>query len=330
MLHPSAVFCPSELREDVFPPSILQQIEERTALQIEPIEPDRWQDHATSLRPVEVLFTTWGTQPLDADFLDALPRLKAVFYCAGAVKSFVTEVMWARNISLSSAWVANGVPVSEFTVAAVLLSLKRFWHFARGTREGLWREEIPVPGAFHSRVGLVSLGAVGRLTAERLRAHEVDLFAFDPFVATETAAQLGVSLLSLEELFATCDVVSLHAPWIKETERLITGALIASMKEGATLINTSRGAVVAEDELIHVLKARPDLSALLDVTYPEPPALDSPLRSLPNVLLTPHIAGSMQAECARLSQWMIEEYDRYRAGRPLLFSIQRDQLARMA
>jgi phosphoglycerate dehydrogenase-like enzyme len=158
----------------------------------------------------------------------------------------------------------------------------------------------------------------------------LNLLAYDPFFTPEQAAEIDVGLVSLEELFRECDVISLHVPWIPETERMITGKLIASMKEGATLINTSRGAVVAEDEMVGVLSRRPDLSAVLDVTYPEPAARDSPLRSLPNVILTPHIAGSMQRECSRMGKWMADELRRYLAGEPLRCLVTREQLARMA
>jgi phosphoglycerate dehydrogenase-like enzyme len=268
---------------------------------------------------------------LSGEFLEAAPALKAVFYAAGSVKGFVTDAGWERGIVVSSAWAANGVPVAEYSLAAILLSLKRFWHFSRMTRSGAVRsDDLNLPGAYHTKVGLVSLGAVGRATARLLKPFDLTLLAYDPFLPAGAAEDLNVGLVPLEELFRECDVISLHAPWIPETERMITGRLIASMKEGATLINTSRGAVVAEDEMIEVLTRRPDLSAVLDVTYPEPPAPDSPLRSLPNVILTPHIAGSMQGECARMGSWMAVEFQRYVSGEPLRHAVTRDRLARMA
>jgi phosphoglycerate dehydrogenase-like enzyme len=174
------------------------------------------------------------------------------------------------------------------------------------------------------------MGSVGRATARLLKPFDFTLLAYDPFFSPKLASELNIGLVPLDELFRECDVISIHAPWIPETERMITGNLIASMKEGATLINTSRGAVVAEDELIDVLSRRSDLSAILDVTHPEPPARDSLLRSLPNVVLTPHIAGSMQRECERMGKWMVDELRRFLAGEPLRYMVTREQLARMA
>jgi phosphoglycerate dehydrogenase-like enzyme len=137
-------------------------------------------------------------------------------------------------------------------------------------------------------------------------------------------------MTSLDEVFRRADVVSVHTPWLKETEGLITGAHIASMKPYSTFINTSRGAVVRETEMTHVLQARPDLVAVIDVTHPEPPSPDSPLFTLPNVILTPHIAGSLGAECRRMGQYMVGELERYVLGQPLRYALTRERAAIMA
>lgn len=113
--------------------------------------------------------------------------------------------------------------------------------------------------------------------------------AHDPYVTEQEASRLGVELMTLARLFREADVVSLHTPWLPGTEGLIRGSHLASIKRGAAFVNTS-GAVVMEAEMIAVLKDRPDLTAVLDVTHPEPPEPDSPLYDLPNVVLTPHPA----------------------------------------
>ncbi len=324
------VFCPPGLEGQVFPNAVLDQISRSASLPRGVVDPSKWREAAEPLSTTDVIISTWGMPGLDADFLKAAPALKAVFYAAGSVKGFVTRECWDRGIVVSSAWAANGIPVAEYSLGTILLSLKRFWHFSRMSREGGSSRDLHVPGAYHSKVGLVSLGAVGRATARMLHPLEVVLLGHDPFLPGEQAAELGISLVSLQELFRECDVISLHAPWIPATERMITGELISSMKEGATLINTSRCAVIAEDEMIEVLRRRPDLSAVLDVTWPEPAAQDSPLRSLPNVVLTPHIAGSLQRECARMGSWMADELQRFVAGEPLRYGINRSMLEKMA
>jgi phosphoglycerate dehydrogenase-like enzyme len=137
-------------------------------------------------------------------------------------------------------------------------------------------------------------------------------------------------MTSLEKLFAASEVVSLHAPNIPATKGMITRSLLASLKPYATFINTARGAIVDEAGMTGVLAERPDLTALLDVTYPEPPAEDSPLYTLPNVFLTPHIAGSLAGECNRMGQLAVDECRRFINGEPLQWAISREMAANMA
>lgn len=331
MKHRAIVVCPPDLEKHVFPPEILEEIRQLVDCPWPVVDPVRWRSAHRALGEADFLMSTWGMPLMSPEFLAAAPALKAVFYAAGSVKGFVTDSGWDRGIVISSAWAANCVPVAEYALATILLSLKRFWRYSRMmSSEPPCPEALNVPGAYHSKVGLVSLGAAGKATAHLLKPFDLTVLAFDPFFPASQASELNIDLVPLDVLFRECDVISLHAPWIPETERMITGKLITSMKEGATLINTSRGAVVEEEEMIGVLVRRPDLTAVLDVTYPEPAAVDSPLRSLPNVVLTPHIAGSMQRECARMGKWMVDELRRYLAGEPLRWSVTREQLARMA
>ncbi|HDZ21553.1 hypothetical protein LCGC14_0123930 [marine sediment metagenome] len=283
------------------------------------------------LADVELLFTGWGAPTLDEAFLAAAPKLKVVFYGAGSVRGMVTDASWDRGVRIVSAWAANAVPVIEYTFAQIILGLKLTWHLVREQRrEGAWNRSLPVFGANGSTVGIISLGKIGRGVCERLKQLDVNVIAYDPFVAPADAAALGGDLVSLEEVFARADVVSLHTPNLPETRGLITGAHLASMKPYATFINTARGAVVREDDMIDVLQDRPDLMAVLDVTDPEPPAEGSPLWSLANVVLTPHIAGAMGGECARMGWLMADELKRYLAGEPLAHEITREQAAKLA
>lgn len=314
-----------------YPGDLRSEILSHCDVLCEDIGSEQWKSQTGPLGRADIIFATWGMPKLDEEFLEAAPNLKAVFYAAGSVKGFATPQSYERGVLISSAWAANAVPVAEYSVATILLSLKRFWSYARMAKEARTADRsLTVAGAYRSKVGLVSLGAIGKLVARRLGSYELNLLAHDPFADPEIAEDLGVSLLSLEELFAVSDVVSLHTPWLPETEGLINGRLVSSMKQGATLINTSRGAVINEPELCKVLASRKDLTAILDVTLPEPPAKDSPFYSLPNVILTPHIAGSMDGEISRMGHWMVEEYSRYRQGQPLKHTVSPEMLERMA
>jgi len=317
----------------IYGPEEQAAIAERVELLAPPQTPEAVADLPAWLGEVEVIFSGWGATVLDAAFLAACPKLEAFFYGAGSVRAFVTDAFWEKGIHLSSAWAANAVPVAEYAHAAILLSLKRFWAFGQAVRQDRAypnKEAFGVAGAYRSTVGLCSLGMIGRMMAERLARHDLRVIAYDPYVDQDAGAKLGVEMVSLETLFAQADVVSLHTPWLPETVGLITGELVASMKPNATLINTSRGAVVDEEAMLDVLAARPDLWAVLDVVWPEPPSPESRLFDLPNVILTPHIAGSMGTECHRMGQYMIEELDRYLAGEPLNWELTREKAAIMA
>lgn len=314
-----------------FPEALRAEIGQKVRLHPDVIDAADWKNHTAALAEADVLFATWGMPKLDADFLDAAPKLKAIFYAAGSVKGFATPEAYKRGIQISSAWQANAIPVAEYSHATILLGLTGFWSSQRLARAGKFEHQhFPVAGGFHSNVGLVSLGAIGRLVAGHLARHEINILAYDPYATPAGAASLGVTLVSLEELFAKSHVVSIHTPWLPETAKMINAALLRSMPQTATLINTSRGAVIDEVDLCEVLAERQDITAILDVTHPEPPLPDSPLRTLENVVLTPHIAGSIGGEIARMGYWMKDELDLYLAGKPLQHGVSEDMLACMA
>jgi len=273
----------------------------------------------TLLREVEVIFSGWGAPCLDLDFLNAAPHLQAFFYGAGATGGMIHPCVWSRGVLVTSAAAINAIPVAEYTVAAIILSLKNVFYFMRHAHKEhhhpIGRNGIR--GAYKATIGLVSFGAIGRAVRERLQMLDVDVIVYDPFVSEEEAQASAIRLVSLEELFHHADVVSLHTPWLPETEGLITGKHIASLKPGATLINTARGAIIREDEMMEILSVRRDVTAILDVTQSEPPPPLSPLWALPNLFLTPHIAGSMASECRRMGRFMVEEFHRYVAGHAL-------------
>jgi phosphoglycerate dehydrogenase-like enzyme len=282
------------------------------------------------LRETELLLSGWRLPRLDSKFLAGAPRLRAVFYAAGSVRGFVTDELWERGIRVTSAAAVNAIPVSEYTLAVILFSLKHGWRLAREARQ---MHALPtrngLPGAFGSTVGLISLGAVGRLVCERLRTFDLRVLAYDPHLTAADTAELGVELCPLEDLFERSDVVSCHAPLVDDTRGLVTGDLLAAMKPGATFVNSARGAVVREHELVDVLTRRPDLQAVLDVTDPEPPASGSPLYTLPNVVMTPHIAGSLGRERRRLGGAMVDELRNYVSGRPLRWEVTRERALAM-
>jgi phosphoglycerate dehydrogenase-like enzyme len=276
------------------------------------------------LRETRLWLGTWGMPRLDEAMLNAMPELEAVFYAAGSVESFATQAMWNRGVRVSSAIALNSQPVAQFTLAHILFSLKLGWHHVSRLRQARqWRRMPDVPGVAGSRVGVVSLGTVAQQLIELLEPFNLDIVVYDIHHDENLAARHRLRYVRLDELFATSQVVTLHTPLLPQTRGMIGGDLLRAMPPNATLINTARGGVIDQPAMIEVLQARPDLMALLDVVDPEPPDADSPLWTLPNVVLTPHVAGAFGRERRRLGEFAIAELRRYLRGESLLGEVRR-------
>lgn len=318
----------------VYSPTVVEQL--KKCAQLDPTfytkadllaSPERFAD-------TEYIFSTWGMPAWnEQEIRTVLPRLKAVFYAAGSVQSFARPFL-SCGVRVFSAWAANAVPVAEYTVAQIVLANKGFFSSARLASAGRRAEAVDVfsqhVGNYGAKVGIIGAGMIGRRVIELLRAYRLEVVVFDPFLSDGTAAALGVEKVTLERLFAECHVVSNHLADNPQTRGMLTGALFASMQPYATFINTGRGAQVVESELCEVLRQRPDLCALLDVTHPEPPRPDSAFYGLDNCLLTPHIAGSAGQEVWRMAEYMAEEYESLATGKACRFEVTPPMLETMA
>ncbi|MFI6602116.1 hydroxyacid dehydrogenase [Nonomuraea sp. NPDC050536] len=281
------------------------------------------------LSQTEVLFTSWGCPPVTAEVLAGAPRLKAIVHAAGSVKGHVTQACWERGIAVSSAASANAEPVAEFTLAAILFANKRVLDIARLYREQGgpldWDARFPGFGNYRRVVGIVGASRIGRRVIELLRPFDLEVLVSDPYLRED----LGVAQVGLDELVAHSDVVSVHAPDLPETRHLLSRRRLAAMRDGATVINTARAALVDQEALTaEVASGR--LYAVLDHTEPEFLPADSPLHDLPNALVTPHIAGSLGGELARMADLALDELDRYRRGLPFLHGVEPATLSRSA
>ena len=314
----------------IYSPQVRQAIGERVDVYAPRQDRDVLHTNPAILRDVQIIFTGWAHPKLDAEFLDAAPALEAAFYGSGSCRAMVSEAMWEREIVVTTATSANSVPVAEFTLAQILFSLKRGWEYATVLRErGECRSHFHVPGAFHSKVGIIALGHVGRLVCEKLKQFDVEVLAYDPHVDSSVFREVGATRASLGEIFDQCDVVSLHAPRNAETIGMINGSHFLRMKPRAVFINTARGALVNEVEMVDALIKRPDLWAILDVFSDDPERTDKRIHTLRNVVLTPHIAGSLNEECLRMGEAMLSELTRYLERKPLRGQVTAERVAVM-
>jgi phosphoglycerate dehydrogenase-like enzyme len=288
-------------------------------------------EHAAGLGEVEVIFATWGMPAFTEAHFAAMPRLGAVFYAAGNVKAFATPLV-ERGVVLVSAWAVNAIPTAELVLSQILLTCRGYFRSVRqyaATKDLAAAKTFRRTGAAGETIGLIGMGWIARRLTAHLRGFGFRVLASDPYLTPESARELGVEKVSLEELFERSYVVSNHVPDLPSTKQMLGAGLFARLRDGATFINSGRGAQVVEGELARVLAARPDLTALLDVTAPEPPATDSALWSLPNVVMSPHIGGTIGDEVGRLADCAIEEFEAWRDGRPLRYQVTREILATM-
>lgn len=278
--------------------------------------------HADKLAGIEVIFGSWGIPEFCAHHYTRLPKLKAVFYAAGNVKK-IAQSLLDHDVLLMSAWAVNAIPASEMCLSQMLLSLRGYFRAVRNYKETRTHDAktFDRPGVMDETIGLIGLGYIGTRVVELLRSFPVRVIAHDPFLTPERAQKLGVTPVALDALFRQAFIVSNHIPDLEWTRGTLNRALFESMRDGATFINTGRGAQVVEADLIAVLKSRPDLTALLDVTWPEPPVRDSALWQLPNVVISPHIGGTIGNEVVRLADCAIEEFQAWEAGRTLRYQV---------
>ncbi len=325
-------FLSRQAADQIYGPEIRGTFHARSASDPFRYDGDWKQATDAALAQCNVLLGGWGTPWLGPDLLAKLPRLELVLYGAGSLRPIASEALWERGIPVCSAASANAIPVADFALAQIILGLKQAFQ-TRGLHPNEAKAKLesqPLHGTFRSKVGLVSLGNIGRLVAKKLQAFDVEVVAFDPFASPDLARELRVNLVDLDTLFSTCHAVSVHTPNLPETRGLIGYSHLIALPRGAVFINTARGPIIREAEMIQVLQERPDIQALLDVTDPEPAAPDSPLRQLPNAFLTPHLSGSRGLECRRMGEYMLRDLENYLHGRPLTCQVTHQQFLRNA
>lgn len=285
------------------------------------------------LAQTEVIFSTWGMLPLTEKQIAAMPQLKAVFYAAGSVQAFATPFL-NRNIIVTSAVEANSIPVAEFCLGQILLALKGYFSNTRKAKQGPWNNTqkfMTGHGVYGETIALLGIGAISRHLLRLLKNFNIRVIAVSNYLQSrpKEVAELGIDrLVSLEEAFREAYVISNHLSDESDNRGVLRKEYFASMRSGATFINTGRGAQVNETGLFEVMKFRPDLNALLDVTFPEPPEPDSPLRSLDNIWLSTHIAGSINDEVKRMADYMLDEFRRWLKDESLHYAVNKKKITK--
>lgn len=275
-----------------------------------------------ALADYDAVLTAWGSPKFERAAIEKAPRLKLIAHTAGSVKGLfsddtVREVLLPRGISVFSGNDAIAINVAEATLGLMIATSRRWiehsgYFSSHRKRNSQWPNNSQfLTGA---TVGLVSASKVARHVIRVLQPFNCRILVYDPFLPDEAARALGVEKCELDALFERSDIVSLHAPKLPQTKGMIDATHLARLRDGATFINTSRGDVVDHDALLAECQSG-RIVAALDVTEPEPLPADSGFWNLPNVLLTPHVAGAGRDGYLRLGDATLQALRDVQANR---------------
>ncbi len=317
----------------VFSKEVINRLSQYGELSAELINEKNIENHKNFLEGCDVAFSTWGMLNLSEEEIKKyMPNLKCVFYAAGSVQYFAKPFLNC-NVRVFSAFAANAVPVIEYTVSQIVLASKGFYQGAKRYRlafPSAISHTHKSKGNYGIKTGLIGLGAIGSGVAEKLKAYDVEVLAYDPFCSKEKADRLGVRLTDLETIFRECLVISNHLANKKELKNIFSDKHFRLMQKYSTFINTGRGDQVNEWSLAKNLILHPSRTAVLDVLKKESFPYITPLFWCPNAIITPHIAGSIGNETHRMAFYMLEELERYVSEEETKYEVTKEMLKAMA
>lgn len=321
-----------------YPPSIkdfLASVAEPTYTVYE----ERWTSDqlAADIADYNAVISDWGTPRFTTNVLAAAPKLRVLCHAGGSVRHLLPDPpseFFRRGLGLSAATPVMSPYVAEHTLSLAISVLRRVsWYRDRMKSSDFWWEKeecrFPADTIIGQRVGLIGLGMIAWEFVRLIKPFGCELFAYTKHGDAERAEREGVTLLGLDEIMSSCPIVCLFAAVREDTIGMIDARRLSLMPEGGVLINTARGKLIDEPALIEELKSG-RLWAGIDVTDPEPPAADSPLRTLPNVLLTPHVGGPTPTRYWEFAEYAIKDMCRFFAGEPLAGKVTEQRLEGMA
>ena len=242
---------------------------------------------------------------VNAELLDRAPQLQVVGRLGVGLDNIDLELCKSRDIAVYPATGANDLAVAEYAISAALLLMRGVWQAGAEVVDGSWPRTTSIGREVSGkRIGLLGFGSIARQVASFAKALGMRVCAYDPYLPQDDSQWSGIEFSSLHSIAETCDVISLHVPLTDETRNLVDAEFVGRMKRGAVLINTARGGVVDEGALVEALRDGKLGGAALDVFAQEP--VDAPggknYASIPNLLLTPHIAGITEESNVRVSR----------------------------
>ncbi|MGE3911230.1 MAG: hydroxyacid dehydrogenase [Chloroflexota bacterium] len=291
-------------------------------------DPDEIERLRQRVKDVDILVVCHGSPYVDGAIMDAAPRLKLIGELEGDrfANRIDVEAAAARGIRVTDTTHGSSLPVAEWALALMIIGLRnageQFRRLIAGDEFRRSREDY---GYRHGEltgqtVGLIGLGHIGRRLIELLEPFRCNILVHDPYVPKELALAMGVQLTSLDQVMSRPDVVVCTAPLTPKTQGMIGARELDLLKHEAVFVNVSRGPIVSTEALIARAK-RGDIRVSLDVFDPEPIPAASEIRGLPNVFLSPHIAGVTAACRPRFFSFMVDEIERFLAGGDTMFDL---------
>jgi phosphoglycerate dehydrogenase-like enzyme len=320
------------LYQQLFTPAAQARLQEMAAVRFNE-EERNWtsEELAQRIGGYDAVITGWGTPIFTEPVMAAANQLRLIAHSAGSIKKMLPPHVFDSDVQVTHAAVAIAPAVAEMTMLLILLSLRQVHMQDRKLKAGVpWREaQFMGQELAGQRVGVVGAGYTGRCVIRLLRGWGAEVWVADPYLDAERAAQLEVTKVTLDELFANCAIVTVQAPPTDETFRMIKARHLAALPDGAIFVNTARSHTIDYDALLTELQSG-RIQAALDVFDEEPLPPDSPFLQLENVIVTPHTAGASRQARFRQGTVIVEELERFFQGESPRYAVTGDMLATMA
>ena len=265
---------------------------------------------------IDVIITGWGTHLLDEEVVNHANKLKLVCHTGGTVKPYVSDAIYDKGIAVVSGNNVFAESVAESVIAYALASLRDIPKYSTELKQGIWPSQYYNRGLLNKKIGIIGFGMIARYTVNMLKPFHPELYVYTKEISQQDLDTFSLTQVSLEEMFTTCDIISIHLSSTAETYHLINENLLTMMKDGALLINTARGAIIDEKALMKVLNERKNIYAALDVYEVEPLPSDYPLLQLDNAFLMPHMGGPTIDRRLIVTKQIIKEIELYFSGQP--------------
>ncbi len=320
----------TETAKTFFTDQAMEKLREIGQVAQNPLERELAVDELVELATgADVLLTGWGTACMGKKDLERLPTVKLIAHTGGSVADLIEEDVYDLGISVLSGNNIFAKSVAEGCLCYTLSALRRMEYYEKLVRQGGWREDKFVnQGLIGKKVGIVGFGTISKFYLELLRWFDCHILIYSSHLDKEEAKKYGGRVAGLEEIFATCDIVSIHSSLTEKTRGMITRELLMKLKPDALFVNTARGAVIDEEALFELLMEG-RFYAALDVFAKEPIDALHPIRKCPNVLLIPHMGGPTMDMRQVVVCELARDIERWAQGKPLRNQVPLDHRRRM-